>query len=838
MTNGLARASIRFRPASFAGTFVALLAAATVVMACGSLLQTGITANAEPVRYADAPVVVAADQYARRMVGSGEDASEEAELLPEGARLNAELADRIAGRPGVARAVADLAVPLQSTDLPSLTGRDWSTTAITSAGADPLIQGRTPRAREVVIDAVTADAAGLEVGDTVDIVAPSGAGSFRLVGLAATATDTRTAWFADGVSASLAGGVGQADAIAVFARPGVATSALDATVRDAVGDDVDVYTGTGRGQVEDPELAEGRELLASFGGSFGGIATMTAVFVVLATVALAVGQRRREIALLRAIGATPRQIRRTVATEALLVAPLAGALGIVPGILLARWWFGQLVERGAIPEGVAFSTGWIPAVATIGAGLVAALVGGYIAARRPARTPPILALGEAAVERRRLGMVRIVLGVAALAGGIVTTALSVTTTGDDAAGASLGVVMLFMFAVSLLGPVIADVGTTVLGIPVRGGGAAGALAVANTRANARRLASAITPIVLVIAFCGTLLFINTTVARATAADVRDGVVADHILSSTGPGLPTGTDRQVAGIAGVETAVGVLRSGVLYSAGGTFLEASAIGLTGAPTDIPAVLDLDIEDGSLASLTGDTVALDAIVADSAGVDVGEPLELWLGDGTVITPRVAATYERGLGLGQVLLAREVLAPHVQAAFDAHVLVQHAPGADRGAVARALGALDVPNLSVADRAGYAAQVDEELELSEWAHRIMAGVLGGFAAVAAVNTLVMVVLDRRREVALLRLTGTTRRQVRAMFRWEALIMAATGVVLGSAIAWLTLIGFARGVTGGAPHVPPLQPIVIAAATVLVVLLANAAPSRVLLRQAPIAGIE
>ncbi len=695
------------------------------------------------------------------------------------------------------------------------------------------MEGRAPRAGEVVVDADTAHAAGLTVGETIDLVAPSGGGSFRLVGLAATATDTRTAWFADGVSASLAGEAGQADAIAVFARSGVATSELAAQVRDAVGDDVEVYTGTRRGQVEQPELAESKELLTSLGGSFGGIATQTAVFVVLGTVSLAVGQRRREIALLRAIGATPRQVRRTVATEALLVAPLASALGIVPGVLLARWWFAQLVDRGAVTEGVVLSAGWIPAVATIGAGLLAALVGGYTAARRPAWTPPILALGEAAVERRRLGMVRTLLGIAALAAGVVITAFSLTATGDDAALASLGVVTLLMIAVGLLGPVIAAVATTVLGILVRGGGAAGALAAANSRANARRLASAITPIVLVIAFGGSLLFMNTTVAKATAADVRDGVVADHVLTSTGPGLPAGTDRQAAGIAGVETAVGLLRSGVLYPASGTFLEASAVGFTGAPTDIPTVLDLDIEEGSLAGLTGDTVALDAIVADSAGVDIGDPIELWLGDGTVVAPKVAATYERGLGLGQVLLPRDVVAPHVQAAFDTHVLVQQTPGADRGAVARALGALDVPNLSVADRAGYAAQVDEELELSEWVYRLMAGVLGGFAAVAAVNTLVMVVLDRRREVALLRLTGTTRRQVRAMFRWEALIVAATGVVLGSGIAWLTLNGFARGVTGGAPYVPPTQAIAIAAAIVLLVLVATAAPSRVLLRRAP-----
>lgn len=109
---------------------------------------------------------------------------------------------------------------------------------------------------------------------------------------------------------------------------------------------------------------------------------MVAVFTAAGTVALSVAQRAREFALLRAIGTTPRQIRRSIATETLLVAPLAGLLGCLPGIGLARWWFGQLKDKGAIPAPVELSVSYIPLLTAVGGVLGTALVAGYMAARR------------------------------------------------------------------------------------------------------------------------------------------------------------------------------------------------------------------------------------------------------------------------------------------------------------------------------------------------------------------------------------------------------------------------------------------------------------------------
>ncbi|MFG1806044.1 ABC transporter permease [Streptomyces sp. NPDC049040] len=828
--NGLARASVRFRPASFAGTFVALLFAAAIVMACGTLLQTGLTAHVAPVRYAHVPVVVAPDPDAEITVGHGDDADTEGEPLTDTPRLPAALATRIAAEPGVAAAVPDVAFPVLGDRMPALTGRNWDARAIDGAA---VVQGHAPAAGEVVLDPAAAQAAHTGIGRSVTLTAPGGTAAYRVAGLTATAGGTGTAYFAESAAPRLSGHPGLADAIAVLPRPGVGTEAVADQARHAVGDAAKVRTGEGRGAAEQPRLAGAKEMLIAIGGSFGGIAAATAIFVVMGTVALAIGQRGREIALLRAVGATPRQIRRTIATEALTVAPVAGLTGILPGVALARWWLGQLVHRDAVPHGVTLAVGWIPMVAAIGAGMLAALAAGLLAARRPSKARPSQALGEAAVERRRPGIVRTVLGVVAVAGGAVLAAVAAHVTGDAAASIALGVVFCFMVGVAFLGPVVAWLAAALLGLPLRAGGAAGALAAANTRANARRLASAITPIVLVTAFAGTLLCMQSSIQHESSRQIREGVVADQVIGSDAAGLPAGTVSAAARVKGVAGAVGVLRSGALFRAAGSLNSTSVLGVDGDPADLPGVLALGVRTGSLADLTGDgrTVAVDTLLAGTAEVGVGDRISLWLGDGGTLRPRVVAVYGRGLGLGSLLLPRAVVAPHAASAFDTEVLVHDRAGADAGAVGRDLGRLGVPGLRVTDRAGYRAEADRDLELNAWANRVMAAVLGGFAAVAAVNTLVMTVLDRRREVALLRLTGATRRQVLGMLRGEAVLVAVAGLAIGAGIAWITLVPIARGLTGAAPYVPPATAALLAGGALVLTLAATALPARAILRR-------
>ncbi|MEU6540213.1 FtsX-like permease family protein [Streptomyces sp. NPDC047000] len=818
--SGLARAAVRFKPASFAGTFVALMMAALIVSACGILLETGVRASVPPQRYAEAAVVVAADQYALADKGSDD---ESAKPLPDTARLDTALADKAAQAPGAKAAVPDFTFPVRQGN-GVMTGHGWGSHGFTGAA---LTDGAAPRTGEVVLDDAAAGAMKAGIGDTVALETATGHFEFRVSGLAEAGpgdvAEGSTGWFADARAPALAGHPGKADAIAVLAKDGVDADSLAAGVRKSLaGSGAEVHTGDSRGTVEDRGLGYAKETLSGLGGSFGGIAAMVAVFTASGTIALSVAQRAREFALLRAVGATPRQIRRAVAVEALLVAPPAGLVGCLPGIGLAHWWFGQMKDRGAVPQAVDLRVSFIPLLVAVGTGLLTALIAGWAAGRRPARIRPGQALTEASVERLRPSVIRTVLGLGALVGGGFLAVFAARSAGEDAAEASLGVVMLFMLAIALLGPLVARLCAELIGLPLRAAGAAASLAAANSRTNARRLASAITPITLAMTFASTLVFMHTSETHAAAKQLRAGVTADHVITDPA-GLPVGTADRAARLPGVEAAVGLLETQVLVAVGSghdrRLEDSSAQGISGSGTQLAKVQDLDVRSGSLDRVGRGRIAIDRALSTSAKAEVGDRLPIRLPDGTGTSPEVVAVYGRGLGLPAVTMDRASLTAHVTSGFDSVLLV-------RGGDAEALAPLG----KVTGTSGYAVRQNADRELNAWANYTMAAVLGGFATVAAVNTLVMTVLDRRREMGLLRLVGATRLQVMRMLRWEALLVSVSGVALATAITAVTLVPMTRGLTGEPPYIPPLVYAAFAAAAVALTLLSVSLPARAALR--------
>ncbi|MFI1829126.1 ABC transporter permease [Streptomyces sp. NPDC020412] len=824
LPNGLARAAVRFRPSAFAGTFVALLLTAAIVSACGIMLETGLRVSLPAQRYAGAPVVVAPDPLARITVGSGDEQYDSTSQVPGTARLDRSLVERTAAAPGVASAVGDVTYPVRI-DGTTLTAQGFG--AVRFTGVE-LTAGRAPGADGVVIGGPEAKP---RPGERITLETPAGPRALTVSGR----TDTPGAWLADPTAVALSGHPEQVDAIAVQPAPGTSAAQLKKQLKiqlKEVYGTADgaprVLTGDARRTAEDASVAEARGLLEGIGGSFGGIATMVAVFTASATVTLSVGLRRREFALLRAIGATPRQIRRSIATEAMLVAPLAGALGCLPGIALASWWFGQLGDRGAVPDGMELTISALPLAIAAGTVVLTALIAGYAAARRPSKIAPGQALTDASVERLGFGWIRTPLGLGALAGGVAFSSVAAGESGEDAANAALGVVMLFLLAVAFLGPYLAKGCTALLGLPLRAAGAAASLAAANALANARRMASAITPIALAMAFSSVLVFLHTSTDRATEDQQRAGVLADLVVTGADGGvLPVDATDRAAAVPGVSAAVSLLRTSVMVPlhSGGLYLStATAQGVDGRPADLARVQDLGVREGSLAALAPGTVAVDAALADSARRGLGDDLKYRLPDGTPATARIVAVYERGLGLSQVTLPAATLRAHAPAAYPTELLVRA-----ESTAAAPLAALG----TVQDRAGYATAQDIDRELNAWANKTMAAVLGGFAAVAAANTLVMTVLDRRRELRMLHLIGSTRRQVLQMIRWEALLVTGIGLALGTAIALATLIPMVKGLTGESPHVPPLVYGSFVAGAVLLGLVSTVLPARTALPRGP-----
>ncbi|MGC0416912.1 ABC transporter permease [Embleya sp. AB8] len=840
-TNGLARTSVRFRPASFAGSFVALLFAAMLVTMCGIFLETGLRAHVPAGRYTDTPIVVAGQNSVHKSFGGGDDKKESTVALPERARIDAGLAPRIAAVPGVAAVLPDLTFPAQ-TPTAVFDAHPWSAARL--AGTPP--GGTAPRAGEVVLttEAAARAGSGAGVGGTLRLTTPSGETALRIA--AVLPGQGARLYVADTEAPRLAGNPGRVTAFGVLLADGAATGKVAGDLREALRDaDVKVRTGDGRGEVAQPRLGDTTEMLIGVGTSFGGVVAMVAIFVVAGATSLSVAQRRRDFALLRAVGATPWQIRRTIATETAFVALLAGLAGLLPGVLLARWWFDRMSERGMVEPGVTLSVGPIPMLVAVGAGVVSAVLAGLLAARASARTRPTEALGEAGLERARVGWFRLVLGLVALAGGGVLSGLAMKVGGDQAVAAASGVIMLFMLGVGLLGPLLAHLFVHVTGVVLRLFGAPGHLAFDNARTNSRRLASAITPITLTVAFASTLMFMFAAQDHYSEQQSTAALTADRVV--TGPGFPARAAGDLARVPGVDAVTSILTTSVVMSTSDRLERFTTQAVGGTDTDLARVLDLGVRKGGIDALRpgavqppGGAVAMDRITADTVKARVGKPVDLRLGDGTRIKPILVATYDRGLGTAAVTLPRAAVEHHVDAALDGRLLVRFAAGADPAAVDAALATTtrQHPDTRVTDRAGYAAGRDRDRETNKWTNQVMLTILAGFATIAAVNTMIVSTLARRRELGLMRMIGSTRAQVRAVLRGEAALVGVIGLALGLTIAMITLVPFGKGAFGeSTPYIPIPLLLAISAAALLLAPLAVAPVTRRLLRVEPIDAV-
>jgi putative ABC transport system permease protein len=250
------------------------------------------------------------------------------------------------------------------------------------------------------------------------------------------------------------------------------------------------------------------------------------------------------------------------------------------------------------------------------------------------------------------------------------------------------------------------------------------------------------------------------------------------------------------------------------------------------------DPGVTAGSLAALHGDTIALGRRRAEGAHAKVGDRVAVMLGDGTRTRAEVVAIYDRALGFGDALLAPELADGHLTDPGLGTILV-HA-GGNPAAVARRLSRLAAryPGLRVRDRASLTSATDADRETNRWLGPLFVAIIFAFTSIAVVNTLLMIALQRGRELGLLRLVGGTARQVRSMARWEAALIIAIGLGLGLAIAATALLPLSHALTGSLrPYVPLGQLAGILGVSALLALLALALPTRRALRTRPVVAI-
>jgi putative ABC transport system permease protein len=829
---GLAAQMLRFRKGSFVATFVALAAGVMILMTCALLVESGLRYQGTPQRYAGAVAIVAH----RDITVAGPEMFGETEsttvTLPEGGRVPDSLVSALAAVPGVAGAVGDHTIavtPVGPQETPAV-GHGWGSAALApyrmEVGASPQADG------EIAVDARLA--AGGKPGDALTLLVGGTERKYRISGV--VAGPQPAVFFTDAQAARLDPRPGGFDAIGVLAEPGADRSAVVAAVRRVAADaGARTYVDGERGLAEQPEAVAARALSVQAGSAFGGYAAMIIIFVVAGTVGLSVRHRRRDLALLRAVAATPGQIRLMILGEVGLLSLLAAVVGVPAGLAATAWTRNELVTRGFVPDTFVLRGGILSGLAVTVAVALVALASAWIAALRTTRIRPTEALGEAAVERALGGKVRIVSGLVFLGGGVSLIGLTGATSGTTALGAATGMLYTFVLAVALLAPWINQAAARLLTPVLRTvWGNSGYLAAANLRANARGMVAVLTALVLSVGFGGTVWFLQDNLQRQTVIQSHDGMLAQQALVG-GAGLPAAATTAARKIEGVVAATGVRRTSVIVP---TDLEAQAVVAQGIdPLGADRTMDLGVRSGSLADLRADTVAVSEIQARNSGWELGDDARLWLGDGTPVTLRVVAIYDRGWGFGDVTLNTATLAGHTATGLDDQVLIRTAPGAPVDAALAEL-ARAYPASSVIGADQLTGELADDLAISAWLNKLLIAVLVGYAVLAAANTMIMAALARSRELSLLRLVGVTRGQVKRMVHAEQAGLLGVALAIGTTIAAVTLSAVVNAISGEpVPYVPAWGAITIVGGTIALALIATMLPIGRVLRTPPVEGI-
>ncbi|MGA4841562.1 FtsX-like permease family protein [Streptomyces sp. G45] len=806
-----ARASRTHRKA-WAAVFAALVLTSALLGAFALALTSAALGHARVERYAGAPVVVAGDQHTRYTAKPwGSEPETVTAGLTERVRVPERALDVVRAVPGVRRAVADRVFPVGD-GRASATGRPWDAAQLAPYA---LREGRAPqRDGEVVVGG------GHAVRDRVVLRAGGAEATYTVVGVA---DGPRAAvYFTGGEARRLAGRA--VDAVGVLADRGVGAGELRDRVRAAVdraglsgvgrradGDTAGlrVLTGEGRGAAEQLAAAPARTALLELLGAVAGSVVLIAGLVVSSTVVQALRQRAHELGLLRAVGATPRQLRGAVGREVGRVAAVAGLAGAALAVPAYAGLRALLEGRDALPDGLELPFPyWLLALplATAGLTVLIARVSALIACARAAKVRPAEALREPepGTGRRITGLV--LLGV-----GVTSAGTAALQHGQAAAAAASASAVSMVIACALLGPWIARGALRVLAGPMRRlGGPSGHLAAANCLASAGRLGAAITPIVLVTAFAGVQLSAGATLTHEAAAQLRDAVRADLVVRADA-GLPAGAVERIRRTPGVRAATEVVHSTVVLArreAGEPVLERlPVLGVT--TPGLTRALDPDVSAGALSRLRPGHVAVSRDRARDLGARVGSTVALRFGDGVAARLKVVAVYERGLGVGDFLFSHAELTRHMSGGGPAGRRVLVAADASG---ARALAGA-APGARIERGAGPARDAvrvePEDQALGTVVGGAVVAAIGAFTVIAVLSTLTLIGVGRRPELTLLRRAGAGRAHLRRMLRLEAAATALTGLTVGTAVALVPLLAFSLTAAGTLPYLPPTQALLV-----------------------------
>ncbi|KKD02900.1 ABC transporter permease [Streptomyces sp. WM6386] len=730
------------------------------------------------------------------------------EAIPSGmtATLPASLLDRVARIDGVADARLEAEVQ-NITVADSENEAVGSTTGAPTIGTDwspgprspvELTSGHAPHgAGEALLDSESADRKDLKIGDTLSVIGPQGTFKVRLVGIATFTTTNpgATLLFLDTPTAQtkLLGDADAATGISLDAKNGVSDAQLKQRVAAAIGTgDYEIRTADEQAKSDVESLGGFLDVIKYVMLGFAGIAVLVGVFLIVNTFSMLIAQRTRELGLLRALGADRRQVRRSVLTEAMLLGVVGSTLGLATGIGLAAGLIALMNTLGMNIKSSEMVIGWGTPVAAYVVGVGVTFVAAYLPARRAAGVSPMAALADAEIA----GVGR-PLKVRALVGGVVFGAgaaalLGCVLSSDTSSAASLlglGVVL------TLIGTVIAGPLLVRPVIRVLGGafpalfGSVGRMSQRNALRNPRRTGATAAALMVGLALVGGMSVASASMTKSFDQQIDDTLGADFVIQNSNfVPFPQEVTEKVRATDGV----GLVVRSQFAPVAVRLPDGDRVKTTAAAYDpqLDDVANIKYAQGdTAAALASGSIAMDADFARDHGVRIGStiPVEFQSRKTAELTVGALTDQESAEGFGTqggIYFGLDTLQRYAPGGQDSGLYVNAASGTGSDKLRANLEkTLDpYPQVQVRDIADYKDLVHDQIAVLLYLVYALLGLAIVIAVLGVVNTLALSVVERTREIGLLRAIGLARRQLRRMIRLESVVIAVFGAVLGLAL--------------------------------------------------------
>ncbi|HET9050871.1 MAG TPA: FtsX-like permease family protein [Candidatus Dormibacteraeota bacterium] len=642
---------------------------------------------------------------------------------------------------------------------------------------------------QVVVDAHTASGQRFTVGQTIRVVLPNGGPrAFTLAGITGFGNEDNLAGatvvaFDPQAGPALLGSPSEVDAIDVKARSGVSGSDLLHRLGAVLPSGLEAVSGQTVAQEQTDQIETAIGFLTTFLLVFGFIALFVGSFIILNTFSILIAQRTRELALLRCLGASRAQVMQSVVVEALITGVVASVIGLGAGVAIAKGLEALLGAVGLDLSGSSLQFEPRTAIAGMLVGTVVTVVASIVPARRATRIAPVEALRDAEPPVSAVTVRRVATG-----GGILVAGVAVMLVGlfalssNQLLATGLGALATFI-GVAVLAPIIVVPVVSAIGVPIRRlRGVPGQLARDNAMRQPRRTASTASALMIGVGLVSCFTVVAASLTDSINRIIDRSVNADYIVSPRTQGQ-TGMSPDVAGRVAADSAVAVASpiTSTFFHTGSDTLQAEGVD----PATILSVVDIPVNAGAaLSSLRDGDVAISEDAARNRGLGLGDSLSMQFDRPGAHVQRVTAIYQRNPLLGDYLLTRSLTQATGIQVDDVVLLVRGRTGVSQTDLRSAVDkdVQDFPDVQVQNNAEYkdssAKQIGVLLNLLT--ALVFLAIL--IALLGVVNTMALSILERVRELGLVRALGMTRSQTRTMVRWETVLITVFGALLGCVV--------------------------------------------------------